>query len=188
MLKKVLLSGVLGGIVLILSAGVANIVFRFRSYIDMRTIPDESRVYEALKQSITTPGAYMFNPTVTAGQYPGQDPVFLVRYSGIGHESAAVEMFLGFGLAVIAAMIAAAMLWLASNRLPTYWRRLLFFALVGLLFAVFGDLASVGILGYPFPSALLLAGHHLLSWTLAGLVMAWLMRPPGQIRPEVSPT
>ena len=178
MVKRIVLSGVLGGVVLMATAGVANVVFGFRTYIDLRTVPDERHVYGVLKQSVKTPGAYMFNPAVGANGFPGQEPVFLVRYSGMGHDFAGIGMLLELGVAVISALIAASMLWLFSSRVSTYGWRLVFFVLVGLLFAVWSDMGSVGILGNSVSSALLLAGHQIVSWTLAGSVMAALMRQP----------
>lgn len=150
MVKRIVLSGVLGGVVLMATAGVANVVFGFRTYIDLRTVPDESRVYGVLRRSVKAPGAYMCNPTVGTGGYPGQEPVFLVRYSGMGHDFAGPGMFLELGVAVISALIAASMLWLATDRISTYGRRLVFFVLVGLLFAVWSDIGTC----HPYPPCL----------------------------------
>jgi hypothetical protein len=108
---------------------------------------------------------------------PGQ-PVFGIRYSGIGHDAAGRMLIVGLVIAFIASTIAAGLLSVTSDRImSSYFRRVLFFAAIGLLFAFFSDLAQFGIGGYPLRSALLLAGSDLVSWTLVGLVVARWMRP-----------
>ena len=87
-------------------------------------------------------------------------------------------MALGVVIAIVSSMMASWMLSLTGERvISRYSRRVLFFAVIGLLFAVFSDLAKFDIGGYPLTSALLLGASDLISWTLAGLVMAWWIRP-----------
>lgn len=62
MLKKVILSGLLGAIVLMMWTFVSNAMFGFRSRMDMKQIPDERLVYEVLKKSIAEPGRYILLP------------------------------------------------------------------------------------------------------------------------------
>lgn len=79
--------------------------------------------------------------------------------------------------AFAAPMIAAWLLSCASDRvLSRYSRRVIFFVAIGLLVAVFGDLPKLGIGGHPPSSALLLSAYDVVSWTLCGLVAAWVMR------------
>jgi hypothetical protein len=53
----------------------------------------------------------------------------------------------------------------------------LFFAAIGLLFALFSDLMQYGIGAYALHHALILAAQDFVSWTLAGLVVARCVRP-----------
>lgn len=179
MLKRILISGLLGAIVMILWAFVANAIFGLRSSIDMNQVPNEIQVYTVLKERIVEPGGYVCNPAPTpAGAFPLDEPVFSIRYSGVGHEFAGWLMVLGLVIAFVSSVIAAWMLSLTGERvISRYSRRVLFFAVIGLLFAVFSDLAKFDIGGYPLTSALLLGASDLISWTLAGLVMAWWIRP-----------
>jgi len=55
-----------------------------------------------------------------------------------------------------------------------------FVVLVGVLIAVFRDVARFGIGGHPAGTALSLAGNTVVAWTLMGLAMAGPMRPPGR--------
>ena len=67
-----------------------------------------------------------------------------------------------------------------SWTIASYPRKVLFFTAIGLLLAVYGDLMSFGIDGYPLSDALMLAAYDIMAWTLVGLVVAWRMQPePG---------
>ena len=148
----------------------------------MMRVPDERRVYEVLRESIVEPGGYMCNPPLAPdGAFPPGEPVYGIRYGGSGHEIAGRMMVVDLATALIATTIVAWMLSVTSGRIVSaYPRRVFFCASIGLLFAVFGDLPRYGIGGYPLGSALLLGGQNLVAWTIAGLVMAWRIRPdPG---------
>jgi len=179
MAKRVIVSGVMGAIVLIIWAFVANALLGLRSGIDMRSVSNERQVYDVLRDNIVAPGGYIVNPppSQSGDLVPGQ-PVFSIRYSGVGHEAAGRILIMQIVIALIASLMAAGMLSVTSDRvMASYLRRVLFFAAIGLLFAFFSDLALFGIGGYPLRSALLLAGNDLISWTLVGLVVARWVRP-----------
>lgn len=182
MLKKVIVSGLLGAGVLIVWMFVVNGILGFKSGIDRKPILDERRVYECLKGSIVEPGRYVCNPELDAsGSFPDGEPVFGIHFSGVGHESAGKLMLVQLVLFVLAPAIAARMLSLTSERtIASYPRKVLFFAAIGLLVAVSGTLMSYGIDSYSLNDALLLAAHDIIVWTLVGLVVAWRMQPePG---------
>jgi len=179
MAKKVIISGLLGGVVLIILTFILNAVFGFKSSMDMKQIPNERQVYEILKENIVKPGRYICNPEVTPETgFPGAEPVFSILYSGIGHESAGGLMLVGLVVFFLAPTIAAWMLSLTSDRiLSNYPRKVLFFVAIGLLFAIFTDLSNFGIGNYPLSDALILAVHNIFVWTIVGLVVAWRMKP-----------
>jgi hypothetical protein len=178
MLKKVIVSGFLGGVVLVAWTFAANGILGFRSNVDRKPILNERQVYECLKGNILQPGRYICNPEPTLpGRFPGQEPVYSITYSGIGHDSAGRLMLVQLGLFFLAPMIGAWMLSLASERvLTSYPRKVLFFVAIGLLFAVFGTLTHYGIDSYPLRDALKLAAYDLIAWTLVGLVVAWRLQ------------
>jgi len=178
MLNRIVAAGAGGALVLVLWAFVSNGIFGFKSRVDLNRIPDEGRVYEVLKESIVSPGAYILNPTPVPGVgFPPGEPVFSIRYSGMGHEAAGRMLLLDLAVALVAPTLAAWLLSLASDRvLNRYWRRVAFFAVIGLLVAVFSDLPKAGIGGYPLSSVLLLSAYDVASWTLCGLAAAWLIR------------
>ncbi|HUV36649.1 MAG TPA: hypothetical protein VMX58_06905 [Patescibacteria group bacterium] len=181
MLKKVIVAGLLGGAVLIVWTFLVNGILGFQARIDMKQLPAERHIYETLKDSNLEPGRYTCNPAPSAeGRFPDSEPVFSILYGGMGHEAAGGLMLSGLVIFVLAPMIGAWLLSMASTRiLSSYWRKVLFFTAIGLLCAVFGDLAKFGIGGYPLGDAVTLAFHSIVVWTVVGLVVAWRIRPEG---------
>ncbi len=179
MLKKVIIAGMLGGVVLMVWTLVVNGIFRFQASIDMKRIEAERQVYEVLKEHIVDPGRYIINPELTSEmRFPDGEPAFSVLYGGVGHESAGSFMLVGLVIFFLAPMIGAWMLSQTSERvMSSYPRKVLFFVAIGLLFALFTDLTDFGIGSYPLRDALLFAINHIVAWTLVGVVVAWRMKP-----------
>ncbi|MCX5752202.1 MAG: hypothetical protein NTW97_01010 [Candidatus Krumholzibacteria bacterium] len=187
MLQRVLVAGILGAIVLMAWTFVAGAILGFNVKVRMNRIPNERAVYEVLKANVVAPGAYIVNPEVVPGTgYPPGEPVFGLQYAGFGHEAAGKAVLADPAIALVSCLIVAWLLSKASLRvLSSYSRKVCFVAGIGLLIAVFVDLPKYGIGGYPAKSALLLAAYDIISWTLAGLVIARVMRTPADV-PEGS--
>lgn len=179
MLRKVLIAGVLGAVVMTVWAFVVNGMFWFTKNIAMKEVPDERAVYEVLKKNIVAPGRYVCNPAIVPpGVFPLNEPVFGITYSGTGHETAGREQIRGLVIEFLSVLMAAWMLSVTSNQiLSTYFRRVLFFTVIGLLFAVFSDLQKAGISAYPMHDALLWAAYDLATWMVVGLVVALVIKP-----------
>jgi hypothetical protein len=178
MLKRILLSGILGGVVLLLWTFVLNGIFGFTARVEMERIPNERSVYSVLKDNVKAPGVYLANPEPVPGVgFPPGEPVYGIRYSGMGHESAGRMLYMEPAIVIVAAILVAGLLSMTSRRiLSRYSSKVLFVFVIGLLLAVLGDLAKIGIGGYPVKTALLLAARDVISWTLAGLVIARFMQ------------
>lgn len=187
MAGRVIGAGLLGGVVLMLSAFVVDGLLGFRAGIDMQRVAGEPQVYAVLKEHIVNPGRYTVNPEPTSdGRFPEGEPVFGVLTGGVGHEAAGRLMLVGLVMFLVAPMIGAWLLSQMSGRvLSSYGRKVAVFVAIGLLFAVFTDLASFGIGGYPLRDALKLAARHVADWTLVGLVIAWRI---GNARPVAEDT
>ena len=183
MKKKVIISGILGGVVLTVLTFVSNGILGFNSSMNMKRIPNEREVYEILKENIVEPGRYICNPEVTSsGIFPEGEPVFSILYGGMGHEEAGRLSLVGLFIFFLAPIIGAWMLSITSERIiSSYHRKVLFFAAIGLLFAVFGNLSNFGIANYPLRDTLILAAYNIFVWTIIGLVVAWQMKPEKSI-------
>ncbi len=185
MLKRVIPAGLLGWVVLMVWVFVVNGMFGFRRSIDMNRVAGEKQVYALLKEKIVEPGRYIFNPEVSRERgFPGEEPVYSVHYSGMGHGTAGMMMLIDLLIGIVSVTLAAWMLSVTSARiLSSYPRKVLFFAAIGLLFALFGDLTRFGIGGYSLKPALLLALNSVVAWTLVGLVVAWRIKPGVSVAP-----
>lgn len=180
MSKRILLAGVLGAIALMIWAFVAGAILLFNVKVKMNQVRDERAVYEVLKANVTAPGIYLVNPEVVpdAG-FPFGEPVFGITYAGFGHEAAGRLVWVQPLIALVSCLLAAWLLSKTSARvLSSYARRFSFIAGIGLLIAVFAGLTKYGIGAYPARATLLLAGYDLVSWIIAGLVIAAVMRAP----------
>lgn len=182
MLKKVIIAGLLGGLTLIIFVFFVNGIFGFRSRMDMKNIPNQSQVYELLKQNIVEPGRYISNPELNAsGTFPENEPVFSIIYGGMGHEAAGAQSLFKLLFAFIVTTIGAWLLSLTSEKIiSSYPRKVFFFTLIGLIIAIYNDLNNYGIGNYPFSDALILALYNIIMWTIVGLVVAWRIVPVSQ--------
>jgi hypothetical protein len=178
MVKKIVVAGLLAGVVMIGWTLVVNGVLRFRVALDMNQMPNEREVYRLLETSIPEPGRYVCNPEPTDSGFPPDEPVFSVLYGGVGHEAAGMTTLLQLLLAFIVPVLATWLLSLCSPRvLSSYGRKVAFFAAIGLLIGLTSHLTEFGIGGYPLTSALVLFAHEIALWTAMGLVVAWRLKP-----------
>ena len=178
-MKKVLIGGLLGAFTLIVWLIVVDGILGFKRNIEMNKLPNERIVYEFLSEHVTEPGRFVCNPEVTPNQrFPGHAPIFAVHYTGLGHDDAGQEMILGLVVMLLAPIIGAWLLWNASSRvLSRYSSRVLFFATIGIVVALFSILARFGIASYSLGDAIALGIHDLAAMVLAGLIVAWKVAP-----------
>lgn len=180
MLRKIIFAGLTGGITLMVWAFLVNGIFGFRYRMDMKQVPNETQVYQILKQNIVEPGRYLCNPALTESEtFPENEPVFSILYGGIGHEAAGpMSVILDFIFAIITATLCAWLLSLTSEKIISgYFSRVFFIVLIGLLFAFFSDLKKYGIGNYPLSDTLIITLHNIILWTVLGLVISLFIKP-----------
>ena len=178
--RKIVGAGLAGGVVMLIVAFVVNGLFGLSARLELGRIPNESAVYQVLKENVVEPGGYSCNPpAVPERGYPPNEPVFGIRTSGVGHEAAGRLMGLRLLVTFLSTTLAAWLLSRASTAvLASYGARLGFFVAIGLLFAMFADLPRHDIGGLPWTSAVTFAVFDVVLWTAAGTAMARVMRPP----------
>mgnify|MGYP001766795687 CR=1 FL=1 len=178
MTKKIIISGLLGWIVLIIWIFLINGILGFKSNIDMKQIADEQQVYGILKSNISESGRYICNPSLIDSRFPENEPVYSIQYAGIGHEFAGLESLYNIIFALISVIIATVMLSMTNDRIRgNYSRRLLYFTFIGLFLGIASELPKFGIGGYPLSDAVVLAVFAIIQWTVVGLIVAWQMKP-----------
>jgi hypothetical protein len=178
-LKRVIVAGLLGGLVLAIWFVVVDGFLGFKRGFEMDQLADERAVYAFLVEHVPEPGRYVVNPEVSPDRaFPGDEPVFAVQYSGLGHADAGQEILVGLVIMLLVPIVGAWLLSNASSRvLSGYGSRLFFFSVVGVVFTLFGVLTRFGLAGYPLGNALALSVHDFVAWVAAGLVVAWFVRP-----------
>ena len=181
-MKRILLAGLLGGIVFLAWLIIVDGIFGFKRSIEMNQLSDERLVYEFLTEHVTEPGRYVCNPEVLPEQrFPGNDPIFVVQYSGLGHDDSGQEMLVGLIIMFLAPFFGAWLLANTSSRiLSSYGSRILFLFGIGVVFSLFGIMARFSIASYPLGDTLILTLHDLAVWVVAGLVIALMIRPVPQ--------
>ena len=180
-MKRVILAGLLGGVVLAAWFVVVDGILGFKRGIEMNRLADERAVYALLVEHVSEPGRYVVNPEVAPDRaYPEDDPVFSVQYSGLGHADAGQEVLVGLVVMLLAPIVGAWLLSNASSRvLSSYGSRLVFFSAIGVVFSLFGAMASFGLARYPLGDAVALSVHDLVAWVVAGLVVARFITSAG---------
>jgi hypothetical protein len=180
-MRRVLLGGMLGGLVLLAWYAVADGILGFQRGIEMKELADERVVYEFLGKHVNEPGRYVCNPEVLPDRrFPGDAPIFAVQYSGLGHDDAGQEVRLGLVIAFLAPTAGAWLLAHASDRIRSRYRsRVLFLAMAGLVAALLGLASRFGISAYAFGDAIALGARDLAAWLLVGLAVASVVKPGG---------
>ena len=178
-MKKIILAGFLGGVVFFIFIIIVDGILGFKRNIEMNQLRNERLVYNFLREQVTEPGRYICNPEVLPEQrFPGHDPIFVVQYSGLGHDDSGQEMLVGLLVMFLAPFMGAWLLAQASDRvLSGYGSRLLFLLGIGAVIWLFGIMARFSIASYPLGDTLVLTLHDLAAWMVAGLVIAGLIRP-----------
>jgi hypothetical protein len=178
-MKRVLLAGLLGGLVMMVWLFAVDGIFGFRRWIEMNELQDERTVYGFLAAHVTEPGRYVVNPEVVPEEgFPGHAPIFAVHYTGLGHADAGKEMLTGLFVALLSCTVGAWLLSHASARVRSrFATRLGSFTGIGLVAALLLFGARFGLTSYSMGDALALAAHDLAAWVLAGLVVASLVKP-----------
>ncbi len=183
MAKEILISGFLGGVVVFLVLAACRIFLPGVARTELQPMPGQELVHAVLKAQITKPGVYIcpyLPPDRRSGPYPDylNEPIFAVTYRGTTH--ATVPGFVSVGVLsfLLAPMVAAWLLSQASTKvMATYSRRVIFVVTLGLFVAFSSDLLRAMIDELPFSVVVGMMGVSMITWTLAGLILAWRIKP-----------
>lgn len=177
MKRDILLSGLLGGIVILAWMIISSSVIPMSGDIP-KEIPDDKEVHTMLKTQIPESGVYWVpgHAGQEEGLYPDyeNEPLFYIVCGGVTPSTMIVPTIVEILCVLLTPMIAAWLLSMASEKiLKKYARKVLFVTGVGLLFAVYGDLYSQK----PLDLMLLSSVNNVIVWTMVGLILAWRIRP-----------
>ena len=152
-----------------------------------KPLPNPEAVVEAIKGGNMESGTYIYpfmerdGSATTMEEWQAlhaNGPLMEIRY----HAGGAVVpdpgmMINGFIHFIISALIVAILMRMALPMLSSYGRRVGFVAMLGLFAGVFTHLSGPIWMYYPADRAIMDAVYSVLSWTLAGLAMAAIIKP-----------
>jgi hypothetical protein len=189
MAKKIFLGGLVGGILVFLVSGFLHAATSLGE-VGIRNLPGEDTIVAAMRASIHESGFYFF-PGLPGGmhekQTPEQQAAYLEKYkqgpTGILIYSLGGEglqygklLVIQFLIGLIAAFIVAWILAMTAGT-TTYLTRVTIALMLGIFAGVFVDLPYWNWYGFPTNYVI---GHILggaLSWAIAGLGMAAIVKP-----------
>lgn len=185
--RRVLLGGVVGGVVLFLWGAISHMLLPLGE-VGIKEMPGEEAVLSAMRENLSEPGFYFFpgmggveaTPEAQRAweeQYR-RGPRGILIYHPTGEQPLSPTQLLTELLADIAAAIVAAYLLVqASGGLSGFGARVLFVTLLGLLPGLEVDVSYWNWYGYPGNYTLAVMADHVIGWCLAGIALAWLLKP-----------
>jgi hypothetical protein len=185
-MKRILVAAVLGAFVMFIWGWISWAMLPWHNT-TIPGLPNEDVVMEALKANITASAVYQFpgmpDPHDTVAMRTWTEkymrgPSGVLFYTAEGRNPMPMGQFVtGFLLSFVEAFLAAWLLSLAAGRLPGYGQRVGFIAVMGVLGALVSHIAAWNWMAFPTGYSLVMALDLVITSTLAGLVIAWRIKP-----------
>ncbi|GIK59660.1 MAG: hypothetical protein HND39_02640 [Ignavibacteriota bacterium] len=185
-MKKIILPSLLAAVVVFIWMFISWAVLPWH-YSDMKNITDQA-LLEHIKSSLTEPGIYLYpgEPAeeTDAGmekwfeQYKAGPLIHFMVYNPQGSEwNMAMPMINSFLINFISAFIAATLLMMTLAQNPSFRRRVIFVMLLGLFAGFVGPFIMWNWWKFPFGFTIVGVIDLCVTWFLAGLVLAWKIKP-----------
>lgn len=188
MMKRLLIGGLVGGIALFMWGFVSWVVLTWH-FDTVKHDRSVMAIVEDIEDHLQETGVYYFPPM--ASMRPDEtemeaytelhktSPSGMIFYSAEHLDPmSGYRLFIGFLVDVGAAFFATLLLIVALPSLPKYWGRVAYVAALG-IFAIFAIRLVDGVfLNLPPRWTVNMILDTAISWTLAGLVLAAIVRPP----------
>ena len=155
--------------------------------IDLKTIKDQT-VIEQMKESLTVPGIYLYPGQPESETDAGMEewmrkhetgPVvnFMVYHPAVFNPMNPSLFLKSFIINFIAAFLAGVLLMMTLAQNPSFWRRVSFVTLLGLFAGFIGPFIEWNWWGFPLAYTIVAVVDFCITWFLAGLVLAWRIKP-----------
>jgi hypothetical protein len=176
-MKRVIAAGLLGGLALFAWESVAHLLLPL-GQAGIKTIDNEQAVIASLRDNVKQSGLYFFPASAATGTAQAGGPTGILAFQPVGTMSIMPRQLLTQLGADIVAMIVAGLLLTLAGGLPGFWKRVLFFTLMGILPALRTDLSYWN--WYAFPTVYTAAQFtvNIVGFCLAGLVLAKIITTP----------
>jgi hypothetical protein len=192
MTKRILLGGVVGGVVMFIWGAVSHMVLPLGE-VGIKQIPNEAAAIAAMRDNIKEAGFYFFpgeehTPGMTEEQQQAamkrwedkfrQGPTGILIYQPGGQEPLSPgQLLTELTSNIAAALVAAFLLWQASG-LGGFGGRVLFVTLLGLVSSLAIDVSYWNWYGFPTSFTLATMADQVIGFLLVGLVLAKMVKPP----------
>ncbi|MGH7724166.1 MAG: hypothetical protein ACREOU_01930 [Candidatus Eiseniibacteriota bacterium] len=192
-MKRILLAGLLGGLVVFGWSAISHMVLPLGEA-GIRTIPDEPAMMNALRTHVPGPGLYFFpgydqkvertKEQEEAAMKDWSDryrlgPTGILVIAPANRQPMSPSQFVvELVTNILAAAIAAMLLFLAAAAIPKYSVRVLFVTMLGVFAFIVIDLSHWNWYGFPDTYTCAALIDQTVGWFLGGLVIARIIRPP----------
>lgn len=191
MTKRIILGGVLGGIVLFLWSFVSHVLLPLGE-VGLKGIPNEGAVLTVLRDNLKEPGFYFFpwmekTPGMTKEQQAAAikqweekslaGPAGILIYKVHGEAAMSPRQLLTeLGADILLMLVAACLLAQAAGALGSFFGRALFVAALSLFGWLDIHISYWNWYGFPTDYTLATLADMVIGYLLAGLAMAWLIQ------------
>ena len=188
MMKRLITGGIVGGITLFMWGFVSWVVLTWH-FDTVRHDSSVMVVVEDIEDNLQETGVYYFPPMTTMRpdetemeaytELHKNSPSGMIFYNAQHLDPMSPSrLFVGFLVDVGAALFATLLLIVALPSLPNYWGRVVYVAALG-VFAIFAIRMVDGVFfNLPIRWTVNMILDTAISWMLAGLVLAAIVRPP----------
>lgn len=168
--QRLAIAALAGGLILFAWGFAAWMILPLHDSI--RALPDEKSVIGSLQRANAPRGVYFFG-----GPEKSPGPQALVVYTPFTEAMSGGQLARSFVVDVLAALFVA---WLLSRAASaSFAKRVAFVAVAGgVIAALVVDLNNWNWFAYPADYTLASIADKLIAWTLAGLALAAIVRPP----------
>jgi hypothetical protein len=189
-MNRVLLAGLIGGVVLFAWLSVAHVLLPLGEA-GISEIPNEGPVLESMKASISKDGFYFFPgfglpEGATSEQQKAAMPAWEEKYKNGPHgiliyhptgttPMTARQLVTEFLTNVVQALLA--MILLSCAKIASLGRRFAFVVILGLLASISTNISYWNWYGFPFSYTMSTVFTMAMGFALMGLVGAWMVRP-----------
>jgi len=175
-MKRVILAGLLAGVVLFAWESVAHLVLPL-GQAGIKTIDNEQAVVGALRDNVKQSGLYYFPAAAATGTaQPG--PAGILAFQPMASMTLMPSQLLTQLGADMAAMILAGVLLVQAGAFPGFGRRILFFTVMGILPALRTDLSYWNWYAFPGVYTAVQFIVNIVGFCVAGLVLAKMIATP----------
>ena len=175
-MKRALVAGLLGGLALFAWESAAHLLLPL-GRAGIKTIDNEQAVVASLRDNVKQSGLYFF-PAAAATGTAQAGPTGILAFQPVGTMNMMPgQLLTQLGTDILAMIVAGILLTLAGG-LAGFWKRVLFFTLMGILPALRTDLSYWN--WYAFPTSYTAAQFtvNIVGFGVAGLILAKIIATP----------